>query len=1150
MADIICLQEHWLYKFEKERLQDLLPRWKGQHIRCFDENLLLPNTHRPGGRGGVATLWKEHLSPYANSQEDDGNERIIVTTFNIPSFPLCVINCYLPSGNSTDALSYFREDMDVLHTLLVKFENYNIVIAGDLNEDHFHRCSMKEKRIKELIEEHKLHDTGNTDQDYTYINPHLGHQSRIDHILLKPLNCTSQKLPHARLAETESHTNTSKHLPLRVRIRIDKLKVKTKHKIRSKKIFDYSKADPIVFSNKLEEELTCYNMNLVDPGSAIAILQHALKTAALTAIPYREVKMSGKRPSNVWSPEIAQAVKNSKLAKFNWDQAGRPKENHPLWIQKKSATKAVRSAQRQEEAQRRRQLLDQISEAHVNDAGLFYKLLKKQKNSSSHRGALLINGDICTDEDTIRKEFADVVERLATPTSSEDHTKDLIAFMRDVSAEQDDVTLIDTRELHDIISTLKSNKAEDKEGLRAEHLKLLTNSKIALKYLAATINQIFKNCTLPCTIKAAYKTPVPKAGKNPLMTDNYRGITITSIFSKLIEHIIRKISLNHINHEQSGLQLGFTEGSSPNMASLLVTEAIAESKEMRTSLVISSLDARKAFDIVSHDKLKFKLYNTPICRSHWRLIDSIYSDNTETIRWMGTDSNPYSVKQGVRQGGILSADLYKLYSNDQQTALEKMGIGLHIGDIYVGAPAVADDQLLIANNGWEMQSMLSICFDYAEDHQAQLHPDKSTVTEMLKNSSSRQSDPWYLGDNPATETESFQHLGLRWSSGRTSPDCEERVKTARRTAYALMGVGMYGCNGLDPPASMKIVSTYVTPRLLHGLNACSLTAGQVDRLSNFYKKLLRQIQGLYSNTAIVAVYLMIGALPIEALLDLSALSLFGAISRLPPESPLRRLAIRQLSMKMSTSKSWFAYLIKTGEKYNIDVCSVMIHPWPKLVWKKFCKESVTQKWLDDMKQEAQSKRTLSWLIINDEWIGKAHPTWLYCTGKTYHVEAATTRVRMLLGRYGLQYEKYEFTKESSNNICKLCNKDTEDMIHFITSCEKRPNDTDNMIRDLQKMYEDDNLTPPSSETEVTSAVLNGWGYKMDYIKLNSSHKSGNHKVISHINHSHKKHSHFKYSHKSPRVESLKAMKKPAVLLCNSICHKLHRNRSDINLLLQ
>ena len=64
------------------------------------------------------------------------------------------------------------------------------------------------------------------------------------------------------------------------------------------------------------------------------------------------------------------------------------------------------------------------------------------------------------------------------------------------------------------------------------------------------------------------------------------------------------------------------------------------------------------------------------------------------------------------------------------------------------------------------------------------------------------------------------------------------------------------------------------------------------------------------------------------------------------------------------------------------------------------------------------------------------------------------------------------SKESSNNVCKLCYKDAEDMIHFITGCGKRPRDTDNMIRDLQEMYEAGNLIPPSSGTEVTFTVLN------------------------------------------------------------------------------
>ena len=33
------------------------------------------------------------------------------------------------------------------------------------------------------------------------------------------------------------------------------------------------------------------------------------------------------------------------------------------------------------------------------------------------------------------------------------------------------------------------------------------------------------------------------------------------------------------------------------------------------------------------------------------------------VKWAGGRSDPFTIEQGVRQGGILSADLYKLYGN-------------------------------------------------------------------------------------------------------------------------------------------------------------------------------------------------------------------------------------------------------------------------------------------------------------------------------------------------------------------------------------------------------------------------------------------------------------------------------------------------------
>ena len=47
--------------------------------------------------------------------------------------------------------------------------------------------------------------------------------------------------------------------------------------------------------------------------------------------------------------------------------------------------------------------------------------------------------------------------------------------------------------------------------------------------------------------------------------------------------------------------------------------------------------------------------------------------------------------QGVNQGGLLSADLYKVYSDDMFNTLDHSGAGGRIADICVAAPGYCDD---------------------------------------------------------------------------------------------------------------------------------------------------------------------------------------------------------------------------------------------------------------------------------------------------------------------------------------------------------------------------------------------------------------------------------------------------------------------------
>jgi hypothetical protein len=56
------------------------------------------------------------------------------------------------------------------------------------------------------------------------------------------------------------------------------------------------------------------------------------------------------------------------------------------------------------------------------------------------------------------------------------------------------------------------------------------------------------------------------------------------------------------------------------------------------------------------------------------------------IKWKGEFSEGFTIEQGVRQGGTLSADLYKIYVNHLLDILDCAGVGAKIGSIKCSAP--------------------------------------------------------------------------------------------------------------------------------------------------------------------------------------------------------------------------------------------------------------------------------------------------------------------------------------------------------------------------------------------------------------------------------------------------------------------------------
>ncbi|CAC5377138.1 unnamed protein product [Mytilus coruscus] len=125
----------------------------------------------------------------------------------------------------------------------------------------------------------------------------------------------------------------------------------------------------------------------------------------------------------------------------------------------------------------------------------------------------------------------------------------------------------------------------------------------------------------------------------------------------------------------------------------------------------------------------------------------MYNNLTFKVKWKNGFSNSFPVRQGVRQGGILSTHLYKLYINDLLTELEENGMGQYIGTNFTGCPTCADDIILLSSTEEEMQSMLDTSKRYSDKHRYKIHPTKSVTINKYSNSKTTKSEVQFKLDD-------------------------------------------------------------------------------------------------------------------------------------------------------------------------------------------------------------------------------------------------------------------------------------------------------------------------------------------------------------------------------------------------------------------
>ena len=539
--------------------------------------------------------------------------------------------------------------------------------------------------------------------------------------------------------------------------------------------------------------------------------------------------------------------------------------------------------------------------------------------------------------------------------------------------------------------------------------------------------------SVPDSMKLGVLTPVFKRKGSNLDAKNYRGITITPTIAKILESVLRERIKPIVLESQNGLQRGFTEGSSPMNCSLILEEYIRNNKDLKEPTYIAFLDAKSAFDVVNHNSLLRKVYHLGIDGAHWNLITSLHTNAQTVIKWDGNFSKKFEIKQGVRQGGILSTDLYKIYENPLLDRLENIDHGAKIGEIGCAAPACADDVAVASSKPEPLQSLVSTSEDYGSMERYEFQLVKSVVLKV--NPAENDEDyVWLLNGEPMPVVTESMHVGILRSASTQETAVQENVKKARRTLYSLMPSGCHGHNGLDQESTVHLFQTYVLPTLIYGMEVVLPRGKHLDTLEKFYKKYMKLLLSIPVTTADPAVYIISGTIPVEATIHKRALTLFGNISRLTSSSIEKRIARRQLNIKGQKSNSWFVALRELCFKYDLpQPLDILNDPPGKEKWKRIVNKQVNGYWTARLSHQSTLYSSLKYLHTEDYSYGQRHPV-IQTIGNAREIPRISTKLKLVTGTYILQSNRAAFNQNAIDPTCLLCKNGEETIKHFLLSC--------------------------------------------------------------------------------------------------------------------
>ena len=416
-------------------------------------------------------------------------------------------------------------------------------------------------------------------------------------------------------------------------------------------------------------------------------------------------------------------------------------------------------------------LINICSKLEDGDSKPLFRFIASKKGSSNNITQL----DNCppNDNDAIAEQFANSFASVFTLDNG------LTSTSIQSSYESESITFTDSGILKQL-QNLDPRKGAGPDNLPPALLKFLA------PYIYKTVSKFFQYCydssSTPQDWRSANIIPIHKKGSksDPL---NYRPISITSVLSKIFEHIISHNIHNYLERHNLFFknQHGFR---SKHGCDTQLLETVTEFVDYYDDLVavdVAVLDFSKAFDVVSHPKLVAKLNNLGIHPLTVNWISSWLQQRDLSVCVNNVKSTPRSVSSGVPQGSVLGPLLFNIFINDMPDSVAHSTLKLYADDSLLFHPINSPD------DPTKLQSDLDSLVDWAKNAQMKFNVDKCEYMCISRKPNETLNRNYSMSNKSLTSVDEINYLGVTIDNKLSFNNHINNIcKKASKTLFMLM----------------------------------------------------------------------------------------------------------------------------------------------------------------------------------------------------------------------------------------------------------------------------------------------------------------------------------------------------------------------------